>query len=398
MAASSPRAAFALRPETQALAPEAVEVRRDLHRHPELGFRETRTAALVADRLASYGLEVKSGVATTGVVGLLRGAHAGKTLLVRADMDALPLPEENATPYRSTVESVMHACGHDGHVAMALLAAHVLAGMRDQLRGNVKFVFQPAEEGPGGAEPMIREGVLRDPPVDAAIGIHLWNDLDAGILGVGSGPIMAAADEFEVVIEGSGGHGAYPHQAVDPILVAAHIVVALQSVVSRGVSPLDPAVVTVGIVKSGYAFNIIPRTASLTGTLRSYTDAVRKGIADRVREIAQGVAGAFGARAVFHYKAGYPPTVNDKAMSAFAAEQATGVFGTANVIEPERSMGGEDMSYYLREVPGTFLFLGSRNPDKGLVAPHHSPHFDFDEDVLAAGAETFVRVAAAFLR
>jgi amidohydrolase len=389
---------FTLSPEIQGLAADMVAVRRDLHRHPELGFRETRTAGIVAERLRALGLEVQTGVARTGVVGLLRGARPGRTLLVRADMDALPLPEEKESPYRSEVESVMHACGHDGHVAMALAAAAALAAMRDRLSGNVKFCFQPAEEGPGGAKPMIEAGVLRDPPVDAAVGIHLWNDLEVGTLGVGAGPMMAAADEFDILIEGVGGHGAYPHESVDPVLVAAHVVTALQSIVSRNLSPLYPAVVSVGVIKAGYAFNIIPRTATLVGTLRSYRDDVRQTLARRVGEIASGVAGAFGARARYVYKEGYPPTVNDKAMSAFAAEQACGVFGASHVIEPEPSMGGEDMSYYLREVPGTFLFLGSRNPDQGFEAPHHSPFFDFDEAALPAGAETFTRIALAYLR
>jgi amidohydrolase len=340
---------------------------------------------------------VKTGVAGTGVVGLLRGAAPGKTVLLRADMDALPLPEENDVAYRSTVTGAMHACGHDGHVAMLLGAARVLAGERDRLRGNVKLCFQPAEEGPGGAEPMIREGVLREPEVDAAFGLHLWNSLDAGQLGVGAGPKMAAADEFTLTIEGSGGHGAYPHQTVDPILVAAQVVTALQAIVSRAVSPLQAAVVTVGSIQAGFAPNIIPRTARLTGTLRSYREDVRQLLARRVKEVAEGVAQAFAAQVRFEYRQGYPPTVNDAAMAAFAAEQAASVFGAANVIDPEPSMGGEDMSYYLREVPGAFLFLGSRNPDRGLDAPHHSPRFDFDEAVLPAGAETLARLARSYL-
>ncbi|MFN7971143.1 MAG: amidohydrolase [Acidobacteriota bacterium] len=389
---------FQLLFETRHLVSEIVETRRDLHRHPELGFCENRTAGIVAERLRGLGLEVRTGVAKTGVVGLLRGARPGKTLLVRADMDALPLPEERETPYRSQVESVMHACGHDGHVAIALAAAKVLAARRSEIAGNVKLCFQPAEEGPGGAEPMIAEGVLRDPPVDAAIGLHIWNDLDIGQLGIGVGPMLAAEDEFGITVEGVGGHGAYPQDTVDPVVVASHIVVALQSIVSRNVGALEPAVVTVGTIKAGYAINIIPRTAVLTGTLRSYDEGVRATLVRRVKEIAEGVAGAFGARIQFAHDPGYPATVNDKAMSAFAAEHAAATFGAKNVVEPRRSMGAEDMSYYLREVPGTFLFLGSRNPDRGLDAPHHSPLFDFDEAALPAGTDVFVRTALAFLR
>ena len=337
MAKQSPD--FTLLSQTKGPSGQAVDIRRDLHRHPELGFKETRTAGIVAAKLRELGLEVQTGVAKTGVVGLLRGEHDGKTLLVRADMDALPLPEEKDTPYRSQAGSVMHACGHDGHVAMALVAAEVLAGMRDRLHGNVKFCFQPAEEGPGGAEPMIAAGVLKDPHVDAAIGIHLWNDLDVGKLGVGTGPMLAAEDEFRITIEGIGGHGAYPSQTVDPVLVASHVVVALQTIVSRNVSALDTGVVTVGTIQAGYARNIIPRTASMTGTLRSYTDDVRTTLVRRVREVATGVAGALGATVQFVHEPGYPATVNDKEMSAFAAEVSEPIFGSGNVI-PARSQHG----------------------------------------------------------
>lgn len=388
---------FCLVPETAARVERLVALRRDIHRHPELGFAEHRTAAMVAEGLRACGYEVRAGVAGTGVVGLLRGARPGKTLLLRADMDALPMPEETDAPYRSTVDGVMHACGHDGHVAMALVAAEVLAGRRADLAGNVKLCFQPAEEGPGGAEPMIAEGVLRDPPVDAALGIHLWNDLDVGRLGIGTGPIMAAEDSFEIEVVGVGGHGAYPSQTVDPVVVASHVVVALQTIVSRNVSALDRAVVSVGTIQAGYAVNIIPRSARLTGTLRSFDAALRELLVERVADVAKGVAGALGARATFTRDPGYPATVNDAAMAAFAATVAATTFGGGNVIDPAPSMGAEDMSYYLREVPGAFLFLGSRNPDRGLDAPHHSSRFDFDEAALAAGTDVFVRTALAYL-
>jgi len=384
--------------EVRARTEQMVATRRDLHRHPELGFHEVRTAGLVSERLLAAGLEVETGVAQTGVVGLLRGEHPGKTLLVRADMDALPLPEERDTAYRSTVPDVMHACGHDGHVAMAITAAEVLAGMRDRLHGNVKFCFQPAEEGPGGAEPMIEAGVLREPHVDAAIGIHIWNSLDVGTVGIGTGPMMAATDDFEMEIVGLGGHGAYPHTSIDPIVVAAHVVVALQTIVSRNVSPLHSAVVTVGTIDSGYRFNVIPRSASLTGTLRAYREDVREMLARRVRQVAEGVARAMGATVRFTLNRGYPATVNDAAMSTFAAEQAAAIVGEGRVLDPEPSMGAEDMSYYLREVPGTFIFLGTRNPDTGCDAAHHSTLFDFDEAALPIGADLFVRSALQFLR
>ena len=383
--------------EVAALGSQLSAWRRQIHRRPELGFNEIETSALVAGVLIGLGLEVRTGVAKTGVVALLEGGGPGKTLLVRADMDALPLSEETGREYASEIPGCMHACGHDGHVAMALGAAQVLSQRRERLKGRVKFVFQPAEEGPGGAEPMIAEGVLERPRVDAAIGLHLWNDLDVGLLGIGRGPIMAATDEFHARIEGVGGHGAYPHETVDPVLAAAHVVVALQSIVARNLSPIEPGVVTVGKLHAGTAINIIPRCAELSGTVRSYSDAARELQLRRVEEIVKGVAAAHQASADVRIERGYPATSNDPEMASFCSQVASAVFGRAQVIEPERSMGAEDMSYYLREVPGCFMFLGSKNAKKGLTAPHHSPLFDFDEDALPLGVETLIRITEAYL-
>ena len=386
-----------LRAEVAALRPQLVAWRRQIHRRPELGFQEHETSALVARELGELGLELRTGVARTGVVGLLDSGRPGPTLLVRADMDALPLSEDTRKEYASEVDGRMHACGHDGHVAMALGAARVLAARRERLKGRVKFVFQPAEEGPGGAQPMIAEGVLQDPRVDAAVGLHLWNDLEVGRLGIGRGPIMAATDEFHARVEGVGGHGAYPHDAVDPVLAAAAAVVALQSIVARNLSPVEPGVVTVGQLHAGTAINIIPRHAELSGTVRSYTEGARKLLLERVGQVIETIAAAYGARASVRIERGYPATVNDDAMASFCAGVARSIFGEAGVIDPERSMGAEDMSYYLREVPGCFMFLGSRNSAKGCDAPHHSPLFDFDEDALPLGCETLVRVSEAYL-
>lgn len=386
-------ARVSLEPEVLALAEELSAVRRDLHRHPELGFEEVRTSRLVAARLRALGLEVTEGVAKTGVVGLLRGARPGRTLLLRADMDGLPLQEATGAPYASTIPGRMHACGHDGHVAMLLGAARVLARRRERLGGAVKFVFQPAEEGPGGAKPMIEAGVMEGPRVEAAFGLHLSNDLPVGRLGIRSGPVLAAADRFELTIRGQGGHGALPHQTVDAIVVGAHVVTALQEVVSREVAPTHPAVVSVGTIQGGSNYNIIAAELRLTGTLRAFDPKVRDELPRRVERIVRGVTEAFRAGCEFAYLPGYPPTVNDEGMSRFAAEVASEVVGAEGVMAQEPIMGAEDMSYFLAAAPGCFVFLGSADPDRGLHRPHHSPLFDFDESALPLGVQLLVRTA-----
>lgn len=377
------------------MLPEVVRLRRDLHQNPEPGFEEFRTAALVATRLQELGLTVRTGVARTGVVGVLEGAVPGPTLLLRADMDALPVQEETGLPYASQRPGYMHACGHDGHVAILLGVATVLAGRRETLPGRVKFVFQPAEEGPGGAEPMIAEGVLEDPRVDAAVGLHLWASMPVGAAGLRPGPIMAATDTFRIRVLGHGGHAAAPMDAVDPVLAAAYLVVAAQAIVSRSVDPAEAAVVSICRIHGGTAGNIIPEEVELQGTIRSFHPAVREVLRRRMEEICRSVPAAFGATAQLEYDPGYPALVNDPALTALVGSVCREVL--PSVIE-ESTMGGEDFAYFAQAVPGCFFFLGARNPAKGCDLPHHHPRFDLDEDSLALGVEILVRVAERFLR
>lgn len=369
-----------------------VATRREIHRHPEPGFREVRTAALVAERLRRLRLDVRTGIAETGVLGILRGGNPGKTILVRADMDALPLTEDPGREYGSTAPGYMHACGHDAHVSMALATAEALAQRKSDLKGNIVFCFQPAEEGPGGALPMIQAGVLDEPRVEACVGLHVWSDLPAGQIGVRPGPLMASVDEIEIVLSGRGGHGAAPHQTRDLVVAAAHVVTALQTVKSRRIDPQDPVVVTIAAIHGGQAFNIIPDKVSLRGTIRTFDARVRDRVEDEVRALVTGVGSAFGAEVHVEYRRGYPTTVNDPGFSVLTQEAAAEVVGSANVVEPRRTMGGEDMSYFLERVPGCFFFLGTRNEERGIDAPHHCPRFDIDESAMIVGVQTFLRV------
>ncbi len=390
-------AAVTLDPEVRRLEPALSATRRAIHQSPEMGFTEVRTAALVAERLRAHGLEVRTEVAKTGVVGLLRGARPGRTLLLRADMDCLPVEEATGAPYASRHAGYMHACGHDGHVAMLLGAVEVLAERRERLAGAVKFVFQPAEEGPGGAEPMIQAGVLENPRVDAAVGLHLLNDYPVGTVVLRAGPVMAATDRIALLVRGRGGHGAAPHQTVDAILVAAHVVTALQAIAAREVSPVVPIVVTIGTIHGGFRYNVIAPTVELTGTVRSFDAELRKELPARIERIARGVATAFGAEVEATYEFGYPATVNDPGMTDLVRRAAATVVGDASIVVPDLIMAGEDMAYFLEVVPGCFAFIGSANPERGLVHPHHSPHFDFDEAALPIGVQVLVRTVEQYL-
>ena len=370
-----------------------IATRRDIHQHPELGFEETRTATLVADRLRSLDYHVTPGVGKTGVVGLKKNA-GGRCVLLRADMDALPVEEANAVPYRSRHPGKMHACGHDGHVAIGLEVARRLAPL--DLAGSVKFAFQPAEEASNGAQAMIADGVLEQPRVDAAFGIHLWNDLPVGTIGVMPGPVMASVDQFEIEIVGRGGHAAAPHQTVDPVLVAAHVITALQSLVSRRRDPLEEGLVSVTEVHAGRAFNVIPTRAALRGTVRTFGGRFFEDAPRLVEETAQGIAAAFGAQANVNYRRLSAPLINDETLSALMRDAAAQVVGAANVHHGLRTMGGEDMAYFLERVPGCFAFVGSA-PQNGSASPHHSPTFDIDEESLVIGAELMSRVAVRYL-
>ncbi len=374
---------------------QLVATRRDLHQHPELGFEERRTGALVAERLGQLGYTVRTGVGRTGVVAVRDGGPAGgRCVLIRADMDALPVDEANDVPYRSKHPGKMHACGHDGHVAIGLEVARRLHGAF--LPGAVKFAFQPAEEISNGAEAMIQDGVLDAPNVDAAFGIHLWNDLPAGTIALMAGPIMASVDEFEITITGKGGHAAAPHQAIDPVLIAAHVVTGLQSLVSRRRNPFEEGVVSVTQLNAGHAFNVIPGRADLRGTVRTFGGKFFDQAPELVQETAQGIARAFGGDAEVRYRRLSKPLVNDARMTALMKDAARDVVGQERVIEGIRTMGGEDMSFFLARVPGAFAFVGSARPDaKG--SPHHSPTFDIDEESLVIGAELVSRTVVRYL-
>jgi amidohydrolase len=382
---------------TAADVEEMVATRRDLHAHPELAFEERRTSALVAEKLKAMGLEPRVGVGRTGVVATVRGARAGRTVLLRADMDALPIQEENSVPYRSQTPGKMHACGHDCHTSILLGVARRLARERDTLTGSVKLCFQPAEETGGGAEAMIKDGVLDGPLPDAAFGVHMWQDLDLGTIGITPGPMMAAVDEFAVTVTGKGAHAAMPHLGVDPVVCLAHVVTALQTITSRNVSPLESVVVSVTQLKAGSAFNIIPESAWLNGTVRVFDPTVWAGLPDRFERIVRGVCEAMGCRAEIRYQRSNRPTVNDPGMAALARAAAVDVVGAAHVVDGIRTMGGEDFSAFLNRVPGCFIAVGSRNRDKGLTWDHHHPRFDVDEASLEIGAEVLLRATLRFL-
>jgi amidohydrolase len=390
-----------LKSDIDELVPDMVALRRDLHEHPELAFEEVRTSGIVAQRLRALGLEVQTGVARTGVVGLLRGgaSKAGaKTIAIRADMDALPIHEQNDIDYRSTIDGKMHACGHDGHTSIALAVADILSKRRDELTGNVKFVFQPAEEMIGGAEPMIKEGAMEG--VDGIIGLHLISDYPVGRVGVRSGSIFASADKFVVTIKGKGGHAAMPEASVDPIVIGAYIITALQTLISRETSPFSPAVITIGRVIAGTAFNIIPETAELQGTMRAFSKEHREKLVRRITEVASGVASAMGATCHIEFIDGCPPCVNDAAMTEVVHKAAVEAVGDGKVDDGDvvLTTGSDDMACFLNTVPGCYFIVGANNPAKGADFPHHHPHFNVDEDAMPVGVEVLTRAALEFLK
>jgi len=354
-----------------------VETRRDLHGSPELAFEELRTAGLVAERLRAIGLAPRERVGRTGVAA--DQGKGGGRLLVRADMDALPLTEVSGSAFASQTAGRMHACGHDGHVAIALAVAERLS--RDPAQGALRYLFQPAEETGGGARACVADGALEG--VRAAVGLHLWNQLPVGRVGVNRGALMAAVDEFVIDVEGRGGHGAAPHETPDPIVAAARIVEALQTIVSREIAPLDPAVVTVASVHGGGAFNVIPSSVRLTGTARWFAEATGKAMPERIERVVSGTAAAGGVTARLDYRRINRPTVNDPAVAEIVIATARGLLGEENVETDTRTLGGEDMSEYLSRVPGCFFFVGSA--PEGPHRPHHSPVFDFDERAMAVG-------------
>jgi amidohydrolase len=381
-------------------AREAAEHRHYLHAHPEPSFEERGTQRYITDRLQSLGLN-PSPIAGTGVAATVtgtRGPANGKVLLLRADIDALRLTEETGLPFASQNKGVMHACGHDGHTGTLLAVAHWLVDHRDQFGGTVKLLFQPAEEiSPGGAEPCVKEGVLQNPDVTFAFGMHLWNALEFGKIGLRAGPLMAEADRFDLTVTGKGTHAAAPHLGVDPIVAAAQIVTALQTIVSRETNPLESRVVTIGTIDGGSAFNIIPQNVHMTGTLRALSREDAELGAASLRRIVSHTAQALGTTAEIDYEFGYPPVINSLESVAFLRPLLQQAAGEDNIVEPEITMGGEDFSYYLQQVPGAFVFVGTRNTAKGLTAPHHNPKFTFDEDIFPIALSVFVAVVRGYL-
>jgi amidohydrolase len=381
-----------LKKDVEKLTGKIIEWRRDFHRHPEIAYQEKRTSSVIRQFLESLDIPVTT-CATTGLRGILEGLPGGKTVALRADIDALPLKEEGDKGYISENPEAAHACGHDGHMAILMGAAEILSRRKDRFKGNVVFLFQPSEERiPGGAKKMIEEGALEG--VDAVFGLHLWQPLPTGSIGIVKGAMMAQPDDFSITVKGKGGHGSMPHTTVDPILVASHLVVNIQSIVSRNVDPLKPVVVSFGTVKGGTIYNIIPGEVSLTGTVRTFDSSIQSLAEKRLREITEETCKAFGATAEFEYEKGYPPLVNHEAMVDFVLEVTGKTLGEDRIQAIDPVMGGEDFAYFLQKVPGAFLFFGMGD---GMEFPHHHPAFDLDEKALPQATLLMTSLALEYL-
>ena len=373
------------------LTPRIAAFRRDLHAHPELAFNEERTADKVAEYLSGLGLTVHRGMARTGVVATVSAGTSGRTIGLRADMDALPLTELNTFPHHSKFSGKMHACGHDGHTAMLLGAAEILAKTRD-FNGTVVFIFQPAEEHEGGGRVMVEEGLFEQFPMEMVFGLHNWPGLPAGTFGVTDGPVMAGADRFEITITGRGGHAAMPHQANDSVVAGSALVQALQSLVSRNTDPQEAAVVSVTRFNAGHADNVLPETAVLGGTVRSLTPELQDRLEEGMRRICMGIEATYRVRVEMNYARGYPPTINAAEPSFIAREVARQVVGGEHVLTHLKpSMGAEDFAYLSRVVPGCYVWLGNGMGEGGCML--HSPHYDFNDDIIATGVRYWVRLA-----
>lgn len=376
-----------------ALDAQVIAWRRHLHQHPELSFQEHATAAYVETQLQRMNGLTITRPTPTSVLAVLQGKGGpGRTVLLRADMDALPIQEETEFDFASMNDGVMHACGHDGHTAMLLGAAQVLSDHPEQVKGEIRFIFQHAEElFPGGGQQVVDAGVMDG--VDVAVGTHLFTPVPVGLVALKSGPLMAAPDTFEVTVIGKGGHGAMPHETVDPIVIACHVVTALQAVVSRQRDPLEPAVISVTTIHAGTAHNIIPNAAVLTGTVRTFDEKLREQIPQLMERLVRGITDGFGARYQFKYERGYRATVNDPAVTEILREVVRETIGAEALVEAEPTMGGEDFSAYLSRAPGAFIFIGARNEEAGISAPHHHPNFAIDESALAIGVKVLVGAA-----
>ena len=387
-----------IRQAAQSLAEETAAIRRDFHRHPEIAFEEVRTAGIIAENLEALGLPTRRGVGKTGVVAVLEGGKPGKTVVLRADIDALPVHEENTAEYRSSVPGKMHACGHDGHAAVLLSAAKLLAGRKDELAGRLVFVFQPAEEIVSGAKAMLEDGALEGLTPDHSIGLHLSSTHPTGTVAVRSGPSMAAADAFRILVRGKGGHAARPQDAIDPVMIAANLITTLQSLVAREADPVDQAVISITSVQAGSAYNIIPEEVELKGTLRTFLAPTRELLKRRIGEVAEGVARTLRGQASLEWLHGSPAVVNDEAMTERFRAVAREVVGSGRVLEAPQIMGGDDMALWLEQAPGSYFFVGAGNLEKETDYPHHHPRFDLDEDALPVAVELLTKGALEYLR
>jgi len=384
--------------DARAIEDLIIALRRSIHSNPELAFHELDTARLVGDELKRIGIRVRAPVGRTGVVGILEGRAPGRVVALRADMDALPVMEPPGLEFASRKDGVMHACGHDGHVAMLLGAAMILAKHRDDLHGTVKFLFQPAEEAAeigGGARPMIEEGVLNEPNVDYIFGLHIFSNFPSRTFALREGPLMAASGTFKIHIVGRGGHGSAPHQTIDPVYVAAQVISALQGIRSRMLDPVEPSVVSVCSVHSGTRNNIIPDDAVLEGTMRTLDETTRKRVASLIPRIAKSVCATYGARCEIEMEDAYPVTVNDPAVTRSVIDVLKSIPGSKTVVVPPLLIA-EDFAFFLREVPGTYYFLGTRNSEERCVYPNHSSKFRIDEDILKYGSASLATLASNF--
>jgi len=387
-----------IKKEIEELNDELIDLRRDFHKHPELGFEEKRTAKIVADYLKECGLKVKEKVANTGVVALLEGKKKGKTLMLRADMDALPIQEQNDISYKSVNNGVMHACGHDGHTAILLIAAKILSRHRDEIKGDIKFVFQPNEE-TAGARLMIEEGVLKDPDVDVAIGLHLWTSLKSGLVGISPGVVMGGLYEFKLKIKGKGGHTSAPNTAIDPIIAAADIVKAVQTIQTREIDPLKPTVIMFGQIKGGNASNIISEEVELKGTIRYLYkggDKSEERPHKRFERIVKGVCELHRAEYELDFFSTSPPVYNNPELVRLLKDSAVKIVEKKNIVD-HVNLAGEDFAEFTMEVPSVFYFIGTKNKEKGTDFPHHHPRFNIDEDTLKTGVEMHIRAAISYL-
>jgi len=385
-----------IKKEIELLNEELISLRRDFHSHPELGFQEFRTGKIVADYLESLGLEVQRNVAKTGVVGLLKSDKPGKTIALRTDMDALPLEEETGLEFASKTNGVMHACGHDGHLAMMLIAAKILSSKKNEINGNVKFVFQPNEED-AGAEIMINEGILENPKVDAALGLHLWSALESGKIGLAEGPLMASSYYFKLVVNGKGGHGGAPHTTVSPIMAGIDMMKALQEMVVNEVDALKPTIITFGKVQAGTYPIIIPEKMEIEGSIRCLHPDTYK-VQGRMKEIVEGISKVHRTNSSLEFKCGNELLDNDPKMTELVGSSVEEAVGKQNVVTSDISvMLGEDFAEFSRRVPSTFVFVGIADESKGTDYPHHHPKFNIDEEALALGVEIHVRAALKYL-